>query len=124
AGDGLVLLGPNGSGKTTLLRLLAGLERPTQGRVETNARLFLLGHDSYLYDDLTGMENLRFSLRLAGVTADDVSMGAALASVDMLNAARDRCHGYSAGMKRRLGLARLLLLQPDILLLDEPHAAL
>ena len=129
SGDGLALLGPNGSGKTTLLRLLAGVERPTAGSIEGadgtgQPRIGFSGHDSYLYDDLTGLENLLFFRTLARLPCDEIEVGACLETVGMREAAHKRVRTYSAGMKRRIGLARLLLAQPDIILLDEPHASL
>jgi len=126
-GEALALLGPNGSGKTTLLRLIAGLERPSDGRVELSEAspgIGFAGHDSYLYEDLSGVENLRFAVQMGGLRRNDVEIGAALDAVGMRATARERVGGYSAGMKRRIGLARMLLFQPSILLLDEPHASL
>ena len=126
AGGALALLGPNGSGKTTLLRLLAGLERPSDGSVSmpSGSRADLVGHDSFLYEDLTGLENLAFALKIAVSPASPFDLGAALEAVGLSKHAGERVRAYSAGMKKRLGLARMLLFQPDILLLDEPHASL
>ena len=134
-GEGLALLGPNGSGKTTLLRLIAGVSRPSDGMIRfvdslsrgtvgRPIRVGLVGHDSYLYPDLTGFENLRFFLSLGHVGVSDLQVAGALDAVGMLAAANDRVASYSAGMQRRTGLARLLLAQPDLLLMDEPHASL
>lgn len=135
-GHALALLGPNGSGKSTLLRLVAGLTRPTQGEIDVcghslgdgarsiRAHVGLIGHDSYLYDDLTGRENLRFFVSLAGGSIDDIRIAESLDTVGMRMVADGRVGTYSTGMKRRIGLARLLLLQPEVLLLDEPHASL
>src|SRR5579884_3660300 len=135
-GEALAVLGPNGSGKTTLLRILAGATRPSAGSVTicgqrrqddrraTASLVGFAGHDTYLYDDLTGIENLRFFCVLAGLKAGDIEVGQALELVGMTAAAGKRVRAYSAGMKRRLCLARILLLQPALLLLDEPHASL
>ncbi|HEV3311801.1 MAG TPA: heme ABC exporter ATP-binding protein CcmA [Chloroflexota bacterium] len=132
SGRALALLGPNGSGKTTLLRLLAGLTDPSAGMITFGGSqasnrpsgIGFLGHDSHLYDDLTGYENLRFFLSLAGHDLDDVQIAETLENVSMRRAAGERVGQYSSGMKRRLGLARLLLMGPGLLLLDEPHASL
>lgn len=134
-GDGLALLGPNGSGKTTLLRILAGLVRPTVGALRLCGRdlpfdasaghlIGFAGHESHLYDDLTAIENLRFFASFGTERFSDFDLGEALAAVGLGRAACQRVGGYSAGMKRRLGFARILLLQPMLLLLDEPHASL
>jgi heme ABC exporter ATP-binding subunit CcmA len=135
-GEAVALLGPNGAGKTTLLKILATLVRPTRGhaavaghdcvRDPEGARRAtgLMAHGAYVYDDLSAMENLRFWVELAGrrVTAD--ALRAALADVDLDAFADDRVRAFSAGMRRRLGLARLVLLAPRVLLLDEPFAGL
>jgi len=135
-GECLVLLGPNGSGKTTLLRILATLIRPSGGSVrvagidllrepaKARAAVGLLAHGSYLYDDLTARENLRFWSTLSGRRGDPLRLGAALSSVELDHAAETRVRDFSIGMKRRLALARLSLGDPQLLLLDEPFDGL
>jgi heme exporter protein A len=135
SGEVLVLTGRNGSGKTTLLRIIGTLLRPTRGTATVlghdtvreggsiREHVGLLGHNSGLYDDLTAAENLTFSLRMAGRSPDRRSIGAALERVGLTDVADERARGFSAGMRRRLGLARLLLRPPHVLLLDEPYAA-
>lgn len=135
AGDIVALTGRNGSGKTTLLRIIATLLRPTRGRVTVfgadttrepdavRAVVGLLGHESALYDDLSATENLVFSLRMAGLSADLSAIGVALDQVGLAAVHDERVRGFSAGMRRRLGLARLLLRPPRLLLLDEPYAS-
>ncbi len=135
-GEAVALLGPNGAGKTTLIRILATLARPTRGvaRVagfdcarqaeRVRPRVGLVGHGTWVYDDLTALENLRFWATLGGHAADGVSLRAALAAVELERVADTRARTFSLGMKRRLALARLVLAPPEVLLLDEPFAAL
>jgi len=135
-GQCLALLGPNGAGKTTLLRVVATLLRPTAGRIEIagiDARreadrarplIGMVGHGSRLYEDLTAMENLRFWAVMAGGDCRPARLHAALQQVELESAAADRVRTFSAGMKRRLALARILLGQPRLLLLDEPFTEL
>jgi ABC-type multidrug transport system ATPase subunit len=84
----------------------------------------LMAHGAYVYDDLTAVENLGFWLGLAGREVGTERLRAALAVVELDAAADDRVRSFSAGMRRRLGLARLALLEPRVLLLDEPFAGL
>jgi heme exporter protein A len=132
------LRGPNGAGKTTLLRILATAIRPSFGTatvdgldVVANAhqlrgRVAYLPHATALYDDLTARENLVFAATLLGVPAEgrDASVRAALDEVGLTDVAPLRVRGYSAGMRRRLALGRVVLARPSVLLLDEPFAAL
>jgi heme exporter protein A len=134
-GEAVALMGKNGSGKTTMLRVVATLLRPTRGtgRVfgydivkeagDVREKIGVLGHHAGLYDDLTAAENLRFSLRMAGLPADPVLIETALDEVGLAAEHKERVRGFSAGMRRRLALGRLLLRQPELLLLDEPYAA-
>ena len=132
----VALLGRNGSGKTTLLRIVATLLRPTRGggtvlghdlTREADAirgRLGFLGHSNGIYPDLTAAENLEFTLRMMGQPVDRQSIGSALDAVG-LGVERDtRTREFSAGMQRRLALARFRMLTPDLLLLDEPYSSL
>ncbi|HEX6307864.1 MAG TPA: heme ABC exporter ATP-binding protein CcmA [Longimicrobiales bacterium] len=134
-GEVVAMTGRNGSGKTTLLRIIAALLRPSRGTAavfghdtirEPDAvrpHIGLLGHNTGLYDQLTAAENLVFSLRMAGRPADHVAISDVLERVGLPHAARQTVRGFSAGMRRRLGLARLLLRPPTVLLLDEPYAS-
>jgi heme ABC exporter ATP-binding subunit CcmA len=136
AGEAVALLGGNGAGKTTLLKIVATVLRPTAGRVAVGGcdavrdaeavrrQIGFAGHGAWVYDDLTASENLRFWTVLGGRAASDVELGTALAAVDLDRVSAARVRTFSAGMKRRLSLARLTLFQPTVLLLDEPFAGL
>lgn len=129
-GDFWVIFGPNGAGKSTLLRTLAQLTRPSEGTIEFldpdegRGRIGYVSHQSLLYGELTGIENLIFFGRLYGVP-DPKGRAEQLLEQMRLSAARNRqTRGYSSGMKQRLTLARALLHNPGLLLLDEPFAGL
>jgi heme exporter protein A len=134
AGQTLVVLGPNGAGKTTLLRVLATLLRPHAGRVlvlgsslpgeawEVRGRVGLLGHEPLLYRELTARENLRFHARLHGVA--DARVDELLDAVAMAGRAREPLRTLSRGMVQRVAVARAVLHDPELLLLDEPHSNL
>ncbi len=135
AGEIIGITGRNGSGKTTLLRVCAGLLRATRGggsifgidlaahAGRLRGRVGLLAHEAGVYANLTAAENLAFSLRMAGEAANHDRIEAVLARVGLHVEKNDRTRGFSAGMKRRLALARLLLRPPGLLLLDEPYAS-
>lgn len=129
SGDLIALHGANGSGKTTLLRIIAGLVAPTRGRVAwtttsagSRSRIGLLGHATHLFDELTAIENVALAARLAG---GDESV--AIRLLDELGVAHHggrRARALSAGTRRRVGLARVLATDPDVLLVDEPFVGL
>jgi heme exporter protein A len=135
SGTVLALTGRNGSGKTTLLRIIGTMLRPTRGTASVfghdtvkgadaiRESVGLLGHNTALYDDLTAAENLVFSLRMAGRSVDTLAIEEALEQVGLAHVRKERVRGFSAGMRRRLGLARMLLRPPRLLLLDEPYAS-
>jgi len=135
-GEGLTLLGPNGTGKTTLLRILATLQRPTAGTLRiggvdalkepeaVRGVVDMVGHGTWVYEDLTAIENLRFWTTLGGHDAARPRLRAALESVELDTVADQRARTFSAGMKRRLALARVLLGRGRLLLLDEPFTGL
>jgi heme exporter protein A len=135
-GEAVALLGANGAGKTTLLRIVATLARPTRGRVlvagadcardpeAARQQLGFLAHGSWLYEELTALENLRFWATLGGLTASASELRGALAAVDLERWADERVRAFSAGMKRRLSIARLVIARPRVLLLDEPFTGL
>jgi ABC-type multidrug transport system ATPase subunit len=130
AGKFYAILGDNGAGKTTLLRTLAGLNHPTSGQVtilgEGNFRdicreVGYMAHPSLLYDEMSGMENLTYFSRLYGMT--DPARGSAVIRSVGLDPSLSRPVGqYSQGMRQRMSLARALLNDPKILLLDEPFS--
>ncbi|MFL5319111.1 MAG: heme ABC exporter ATP-binding protein CcmA [Myxococcaceae bacterium] len=135
-GSSLLLTGHNGSGKTTLLKLLATSLRPTVGkarvlghdvvedREQVRERTALLSHASYLYEDLSARQNLHFLAELLGVPkAKDVT-AALLDRVGLGQRADAPIRQFSAGMRKRLAIARLLLKKPDLALLDEPFGEL
>ena len=124
-GELLALVGPDGAGKTTLLRLMAGLARPTGGRVGRylpRDRLGFCGADFDLYGDLTVQENLSFFGSVRGMSRADLAKAAArLLELVGLAEARDRLAAQlSGGMKKKLSLAAALIHDPALLLLDEP----
>lgn len=137
-GEFVALLGPNGSGKSTLLRLLCGLSRPTAGTIRiggwelpkeaaaVRAQLGLVSHKAILYDTLTAQENLLFFARLYNLPAAsiDARITEMLAQVGLARRAHDLVRTFSRGMLQRLSIARALLHNPDILLLDEPYTGL
>jgi len=123
----LVVTGPNGSGKTTLLRLLAGLAAPTRGSLDVGvdrSRLGFLGHEPLVYRELTALENLDLFGRLYRVTERRERTGMLLERFGLWEARNERVSAYSRGMTQRLALCRALLHEPDLLVLDEPYAAL
>lgn len=135
-GEVLSLFGPNGAGKTTLVRLLAGLARATTGSIRiggldperkgTDVRhmLGVVTHQTFLYDELTARENLRFYARMYALTNVDErieEVSANLGSTSYLDA---RVRTLSNGMQKRVSLARAVLHHPRLLILDEPEAGL
>ena len=136
-GSFLALFGPNGAGKSTLLGIIAGLVRPSRGQVfldgdeitkdrdeDLGKRIGALSYQTYLYDELTVLENLRFYGRLFGVENREERIGSLLQTVGMEARLGSPVRTLSRGMRQRVALARALLHDPDILLLDEPYSGL
>jgi heme exporter protein A len=133
-GRSLVVFGPNGSGKTTLLRLLAGLLRPHAGSMcvlgselpqhtwAVRGRIGLLAHEPLLYRDLSAQENLAFHARLHGVPVERAEQ--LLAALGLQDRCREPLRTLSRGMVQRVAVARTVLHDPELLLLDEPRANL
>jgi heme exporter protein A len=133
-GHTLVVFGPNGAGKTTLLRVLATLLRPHAGSVRVlgsslpdegwavRGRVGLLGHEPLLYRELTARENLRFHARLHGV--EDERVTELLESLAISARAAEPLRTLSRGMVQRVAVARAVLHDPELLLLDEPYSNL
>ena len=133
-GETVLIRGSNGAGKSTLLRIVATAISPTYGsgsvlgfdlereREEIRHRTELMGHRTRLYEDLSGAENLRFACRLFGI--DPAGVSEAMERVGLTDVAGERVRGYSQGMRQRVAVARAILRAPELLLLDEPYAAL
>ncbi len=136
AGQVVALLGANGAGKSTLLSIVATLLDPSSGEVRygrmtaregshgLRGRIGLLGHDLYLYPELTATENLRFFADLYALDAPAERVAGALASAALQERANDPVASFSRGMRQRLAVERALLHEPRLVLLDEPFTGL
>jgi ABC-type multidrug transport system ATPase subunit len=116
-----VILGDNGAGKSTLLRIIAGLLKQTSGTCEITGRVGYMAHASMLYDELTGLENLRYFAALYGIENEE-HLRDLLTAVDLDPALTRSARDYSQGMRQRLSLARAVVNAPEVLLLDEPFS--
>ncbi len=135
-GESLVIFGPNGAGKTTLIRILSTLSRPTGGKASIGGLdlathsdgirryLGVVSHAPLLYDSLTAEENLRFFGRLYGLTHLEARVTTMLEQVRLVGRRGDLVRTFSRGMVQRLSIARALLHDPQVLLLDEPDTGL
>ncbi len=136
AGTILGLLGPNGAGKSTMLAMLATLLRPTSGAVrfgsldprehgaQLRSRIGVLGHDLFLYPELTAQENLAFFAGLYHHDDPSAVAAGALERAGLADRARDPVHSFSRGMRQRVALERALIHAPRLALLDEPFTGL
>jgi ABC-type multidrug transport system ATPase subunit len=124
-----VIRGENGAGKSTFLRMIAGLNQPTSGQIlifgvknrQALASLGYMAHSPLLYDELSGMENLRFFAQLYGISSDE-PLRQAMQRVGLNPGLERRVGQYSQGMRQRLSLARAIFHSPKLLLLDEPFS--
>jgi len=122
-----LLVGANGTGKSTLMRLMAGLIRPSAGSCECRAaegRVAYLGHATFIYPGLTALENLAFWGQAQSLRLTEANLTALLERVGLERHAHERAGIFSRGMAQRLNLARALLVEPELLLLDEPGTGL
>ncbi len=135
-GEFLTLVGPNGAGKTTLMNVISTLTKPTGGQVriagydladgavQLRRQIGLVSHKTLLYDDLSAEQNLRFYARMYDVPNADDRIETVLRQVGLWGRQRDPVRTYSRGMQQRLAIARAMLHEPPILLLDEPDTGL
>jgi heme exporter protein A len=135
AGDCLALFGPNGAGKTTLLRIIAGLLRPTTGTVRVGAKSLrddaaarahvgLISHQSMLYRPLTARENVEFAAKLYGMRDPRAAATRALERMRVLDRANATVRSLSRGLQQRVSIARAIVHNPSVVLLDEPYTGL
>lgn len=122
-GEAVLLIGGNGAGKTTLLRVMAGLLRASKGTIELSGAIGMVAHHTMMYDALTARENLAFFARLHGVPCDH-RLDELLELLGLSHVTHERIATFSRGMLQRLAIARSLLHEPDVLLLDEPLSGL
>lgn len=127
-GRTILLAGANGAGKSTLLKIMAGLVRPDAGKIthalEKNENIGYLGHQTFIYPALSALENLAFWNKLYSLKKNAGELQALLERVELAPFARERAGTFSRGMAQRLNLARILLISPALLLLDEPSTGL
>jgi heme exporter protein A len=131
-GERLLLVGPNGAGKSTFLRIFAGLMRPTAGQAlvggepaaRARGRLGVVSHATYLYEELSALENLRLYGELYGVAQPRARAAEMLRRVGLPELKDKRVGELSRGQQQRVTLARALLHEPSVLLLDEPDTGL
>jgi heme exporter protein A len=136
AGEAVAILGGNGAGKTTLLRTMATLARPTRGavvafgvdpwsaRTSVRTRIGVVAHQPYVYPELTCRENLRFFATMFGLNDGASRIDATLGRLGLQARADDRAGTLSRGLQQRLNLARAVLHDPAVLILDEPDTGL
>jgi heme exporter protein A len=134
-GEFVSLFGRNGAGKTTFLRILAGISRPSSGKLNIESdraapssrirgTVGYLSHDTSLYMDLTAMENLRFFAQIMNASVEESFLAQRMEQVGLKGRGMEPVRHFSRGMQQRLAIARAFLHDPDILLLDEPFTGL
>jgi heme ABC exporter ATP-binding subunit CcmA len=134
SGEFVSILGRNGAGKTTLLNIISGVSRPSEGAVklfgtdpgdrENKAKLAVISHEMFLYGNLTALENLEYYSSMYNVPESKKRIEAVLNDVELTHRRFDLVATYSRGMTQRLTIARALLHEPSLLLLDEPFTGL
>jgi len=135
-GEFLTIFGPNGAGKTTLIKIMSTLVSPTSGKIvvdgldirenpiEVRKKIGVISHETYLYHELTAAENLRFFGRMYDTPDVENRIDELIKQVGLTYRKNDRVRTFSRGMKQRLSIARALIHDPPILLLDEPYTGL
>ncbi|NSL52233.1 heme ABC exporter ATP-binding protein CcmA [Calidifontibacillus erzurumensis] len=135
-GETIGLIGPNGAGKSTVLNIISGLMKPSSGRIkifgkqlkehplEIKNKIGFLSHDSFLYDHFSPLENLKFFAKLYGFEVEERKVKGLIREVGLAYFMHEPVRSFSRGMIQRLNIARALIHDPDILLLDEPHTSL
>ncbi|MGH7792301.1 MAG: heme ABC exporter ATP-binding protein CcmA [Thermodesulfobacteriota bacterium] len=135
-GEFLTVLGPNGAGKTTLIKLLATLTKPISGNViianhdikkepdKVRALIGVISHDPYLYENLSAIENIKFFASLYGIPRSEGRSTEVIKQVGLESRMHDLVRTFSRGMKQRLAVARAIVHEPKILILDEPYTGL
>ncbi len=135
-GEFLTVFGPNGAGKTTLIKLLATLTKPTSGKVsianhdikkepdKVRAQIGVISHDPYLYGNLSALENIRFFASLYGIPQARDKAIDVIKQVGLESRMHDLVRTFSRGMQQRLAVARAIVHEPKVLLLDEPYTGL
>jgi heme exporter protein A len=127
AGEALLVVGGNGAGKTTLLKIMAGLSRPSAGEIGLHVApeaCAYLGHATFLYPRLSALANLTFWGRMYGIAPTRAELDAVLDRVGLSRVADEPAGTFSRGMAQRLNLARVFLIRPRLVLLDEPGTGL
>lgn len=123
----MLIAGPNGAGKSTLMRIMAGLSKPSAGEVALNLepeQVAYLGHATFIYPGLTALANLRFWGTMYGLSPSKEELMALLRRVGLERAAEEKAGAFSRGMAQRLNLARIYLVKPKLIFLDEPGTGL
>lgn len=135
-GEFLTIFGPNGAGKTSLLRILSSLSKPTKGRVsvagydirkETHGvrrSIGFISHQPFLYENLSAFENIKFFASMYGIPNAEEKAAEVIRRVGLERRRHDLVRAFSSGMKQRLAVARAIVHDPKILLLDEPYSGL
>ena len=135
-GEFVTLIGNNGAGKSTLLRIISTLSKPTQGNItfkgpnqkeslrEWRQKIGIISHENRLYEDLSSVDNLRVFGTLYGVEDLESNTDQVLQKTDLFHVAQLPVGNFSSGMKKRLMIARLMLCEPEFLILDEPFTGL